>query len=286
MVVSCRLFVVGFSCRPPTTGHRPLVSMICSNFQDKISDYLDGEMPAREKAEFATHRLGCRECRELFNDVRGTVQALGTMAHEELNESMLALEDRILDATSAGEMLSCSEFDRLIERYFDGVILGPTFQNFQTHFADCWKCRRLLRGIEEAKEMMREVKEAEVDVPAALSQRIMAATVGPETLTFFDRLSHSLKVGQWVAAMLIFAATGMMINWRYGSVENLATQKQEQLNQAFIETGTMAVMGMQFLTVKINDTKEQINRRRQAEKAAPQPSPSPNQELTTDAQPR
>lgn len=259
--------------------------MNCSIFQDKISDYLDGEMLAREKAEFATHRLSCRECRELFNDVRGTVQTLGVMAHEDTSECLLALEDRILDATSAGEMLSCSEFDKLIERYFDGVILGPTFQSFQTHFADCWKCRRLLRGIEEAKEMMREAKEAEVDVPAALSKRIMAATVGPETATFFDKLSHSLKVGQWVAAMLIFAATGMMINWRYGSVENLATQKQEQFNQAFIETGTMAVMGMQFLSVKFNNTKEQMNKRRQAEQSAPQPTPSPNtqQEPTTSS---
>lgn len=259
--------------------------MNCSNFQDKISDYLDGEMPAREKAEFATHRLSCRECRELFNDVRGTVQSLNIFAHQDTTGSLIALEDRILDATSAGEMLSCTEFDKLIERYFDGVILGPTFQSFQAHFADCWKCRRLLRGIEEAKEMMREAKDLELDVPTALSQRIMAATVGPETATFFDKLSHSLKVGQWVAAMLIFAASGMVINWRYGSVENLATTKQEQLNQAFIETGTMAVMGMQFLSVKFNDTKEQLEKKRELEKKSSQPSPSPSEgpQPTTDS---
>jgi predicted anti-sigma-YlaC factor YlaD len=260
--------------------------MNCSNFQDKISEYLDGEMMAREKAEFATHRLACRECRELFNDVRGTVQALGVIAREDTAESLVALEERIVDATSAGEMLNCSEFDKLIERYFDGVILGPTFQNFQAHFADCWKCRRLLRGIEEAKEMMREAREAEVEVPPALSKRIMAATTGAADDTFFDKLSRSLKVGQWVAAMLIFAATGMMINWRYGSVENLATQKQEQLNQAVIETGTMAVLGMQFISVKLNDTKEQMKKTRSGESAYPQPSPSPvaNKQQTTGTQ--
>ena len=152
--------------------------MICSNFQNKISDYLDGEMMAREKAEFATHRLGCRDCRELFNDVRGTVQALSAFAHEDTTQSLLVLEDRILDATSAGEMLSCTEFDKLIERYFDGVILGPTFQNFQSHFADCWKCRRLLRGIEEAKDMMREAKEAEaLPPPFPLSPAMMIRMV-------------------------------------------------------------------------------------------------------------
>jgi anti-sigma factor RsiW len=262
--------------------------MNCSIFQDKISEYLDGELVAREKAEFAAHRLSCRDCREVFNDVRDTVQALNLCAHEDSPHSlpaMAALEARIVDATSAGEMLSCSEFDRMIERYFDGVILGPTFQSFQAHFEGCWKCRRLLRGIEEAKEMMREAKE-EIEMPATLPKRIMAATIGQENDTFFDRLSRSLKVGQWVAAMLIFAATGMLINYRYGSVENLATQKQELFQQAVMDTSTMAIAGMQFLSVKFNNTKVQIKQRRAAEQAAPPTSPTPvptdNQQPTTD----
>ncbi len=258
--------------------------MNCSIFQDKISDYLDGELVAREKAEFAAHRLSCRECREVFNGVRDTVQALNLYAQEDTADSLLALEARIVDATSAGEMLSCTEFDKMIERYFDGVILGPTFQSFQAHFADCWKCRRLLRGIEEAKEMMREAKE-ELEMPAGLSKRIMAATMGQETNTFFDKLSRSLKVGQWVAAMLIFAATGMLINYRYGSVENMATQKQELFNQAVIDTGTMAVAGMQFLSVKINDTKVQMQKRRPTESASPASASPTASPAPTDQRP-
>lgn len=259
--------------------------MNCSIFQDKISEYLDGELVAREKAEFAAHRLSCRECREVFNDVRDAVQTLNVFARDDYADSLPALEAleaRIVDATSAGEMLNCSEFDKMIERYFDGVILGPTFQSFQAHFEGCWKCRRLLRGIEEAKEMLREAKD-DMDVPANLPKRIMAATVGQETDTFFDKLSRSLKVGQWVAAMLIFAATGLLINYRYGSVENMATQKQELLHQAVVDTGTMAVAGMQFLSVKLKDTKEEIKKRGQTKSPAPQPSATPhNQSLTTD----
>ncbi|HEX4950430.1 MAG TPA: hypothetical protein VFZ34_27440, partial [Blastocatellia bacterium] len=155
--------------------------------------------------------------------------------------------------------------------------------SFQAHFEGCWKCRRLLRGIEEAKELMREAKEG-VEMPAHLPQRILAATMGQETSTFFDRLSRSLKVGQWVAAMLIFAATGMLINYRYGSVENLATQKQELLNKAVVDTGTMAIAGMQFLSVKYNDTKAQIRQRRQAD--ATKPQPPDNRQPTTDTQPQ
>lgn len=251
--------------------------MNCSIFQDHISEYLDGELVARDKAEFAAHRLSCRDCREVFNDVRDAVAALNGYARQDDFESSAAieaLEARIVDATSAGEMLNCSEFDKMIERYFDGVILGPTFQSFQAHFAGCWKCRRLLQGIEEAKEMMREAKDG-IDMPSSLPNRIMAATIGQETETFFDKLSRSLKVGQWVAAMLIFAATGMLINYRYGSVENMATQKQELLNQAVIDTGTMAVAGMQFISAKLTDTKKQIEKRSQLEDPTPTPTPSP-----------
>ena len=249
--------------------------MNCTLFQDNISDYLDGEMIAREKAEFAAHRLSCRECRDLFNDVRAMMTDVNEYSTLDFNATP-ELEARIVEATSAGEMLSCTEFDKLIERYFDGVILGPTFQNFQAHFEECWKCRRLLRGIEEAKEMLREVKDDEVDVPQHLSRRILAATVGSEEDTFFDKLSRSLKVGQWVAAFLIFAASSMFVNFRYGSVENLANKKQEQLNQAVIDTGAMALTGMQLLSVKLNDTKAKIKARKKVDpQATPTVSPTP-----------
>ena len=56
------------------------------------------------------------------------------------------LDSRIIAATTAGEMLSCNEFDRLIERYFDGVLLAPGFHTFQLHFESCSKCRRMMGG--------------------------------------------------------------------------------------------------------------------------------------------
>src|SRR5215831_20442926 len=131
--------------------------MECTSFQDSISDYLDDALETRARAEFAAHRLRCTGCRTLFSDVRTTVSVLNGMARESVEESE-SLTSRILAATTAGEMLSCSAFDNLIERYFDGVILAPTFQTFQAHFDQCNKCRRLLGGIEEAIAICREVK--------------------------------------------------------------------------------------------------------------------------------
>ena len=236
--------------------------MNCNNFEDNISAYLDGELRGTEKASFAAHRLSCLACRHLFSDVREVMTDVNDYASIELHNSVETLEARIMDATSAGEMLSCTEFDKMIEKYFDGVILAPTFQNFQSHFEGCWKCRRLLKGIEEAKDMMREAKEFEMEVPHRLKRKIMAATVGSNSDTFFDKLSHSLKVGQWVATFLIFSALGLFIDLRYGGVEQLATQTGEnaervvnQNQDMFNQFGAVAMVGANFVKAKFENSK-------------------------------
>ncbi len=245
--------------------------MNCNNFEDNISTYLDGELRGTEKASFAAHRLSCLVCRQLFSDVREVMTDVNDYASIELHNSVETLEARIMDATSAGEMLSCTEFDKMIEKYFDGVILAPTFQNFQAHFEGCWKCRRLLKGIEEAKEMMREAKEVEMEVPHRLKRKIMAATVGNHSNTFFDKLSHSLKVGQWVATFLIFSALGMFINWRYGSVEQMAAQTGEKAERVVLEKqdmfnqfGAVALVGAKIVKAKF----EESSSRKKAEPAS------------------
>src|SRR5262249_17991875 len=206
-------------------------------------------------------------CRSLFADVRTTVGVLNGIAREPLEESE-SLSSRILAATTAGEMLSCSAFDNLIERYFDGVILAPTFQTFQAHFDQCNKCRRLLGGIEEAIAICREVKADEVEIPDTLYDRIVAATSGAdaksETLARRWRrrvtgaASH-LWTPQMAAAALIFAASGLLIISRFGSVgaaasqagahaERIVTEGQAAINQ----TGTIAITGMQRVSDSVN----------------------------------
>src|SRR5687767_5078573 len=100
--------------------------MNCVKFQDALSDYLDGALDPRARAECAAHRLICGECRGLSTAVRGAVQPLSALRL--CDDEPEGLPDRIIAHTTTGEMLSCGEFDRLLERYFDGVILAPTFQ--------------------------------------------------------------------------------------------------------------------------------------------------------------
>lgn len=238
--------------------------MNCVKFQDSLSDYLEGALDPRARAECAAHRLICGECRELYNDVRATVQALNALASGDAEPE--GLPSRIIAHTTTGEMLSCGEFDKLLERYFDGVILAPTFQTFQSHFGNCLKCRRLLGGIEEAIVMLQEAKEAEVDVPVSLHDRIVAATIGSGRSSRIKRAQSSLvnyvqglMSPQMAVAAMIIALISLLVISRFGSVGNLTTsaeQKVESLvnqgQQKITGAGAMARSGFQRVSYGVN----------------------------------
>src|SRR5215471_18473168 len=197
--------------------------MNCVKFQDSLSDYLEGALDPRARAECAAHRLICGECRELYNDVRATVQALNTLASDDAEPE--GLSSRIIAHTTTGEMLSCGEFD--------GVILAPTFQTFQSHFGNCHKCRRLLNGIEEAIVMLQEAKGAEVEVPGSLHDRIVAATIGRVSSSWIGRarsalvnFGRRLMSPQVAVAAMIIALISLLVISRFGSVSNLTTSAE------------------------------------------------------------
>src|SRR5262249_13153473 len=153
-----------------------------------------------------------------------------------------------------------------LERYFDGVILAPTFLTFQAHFANCFKCRRLLNGIEEAIEMCRDAKEAEVEVPGSLHDRIVAATVGRGGANWGGRAQSAIvnfartwMSPQLAVAAMILAAISLLVISRFGGVSNLtmsAEQKAESLvtqgQQKISSTGAMARSGLQRVSYEVN----------------------------------
>lgn len=280
--------------------------MNCVKFQDSLSDYLEGALDPRARAECAAHRLICGECRELYNDVRATVQSLNALGSSDSAEPE-GLRNRIIAHTTTGEMLSCGEFDRLLERYFDGVILAPTFQTFQSHFEHCLKCRRLLNGIEEAVVMLQEAKEAEVEVPGSLHDRIVAATIGRDRSSWIRRsqsalvnLAQRLMSPQMAVAAMIIALISLLVISRFGSVGNLTTsaeQKVESLvnqgQQKINGAGARARSGFQRVSYEVNTflfsgaPTDRPGRgipapTSEPDRAHPTPQPSPRSDLPTD----
>jgi anti-sigma factor RsiW len=149
--------------------------MECSQFEELISDYLDCGLARHVRREFCEHLLACRTCHAVFNEIREVIDACAQLRDSQMREiALLAeVEQRILNATSPGEMLSCRLLDTLISDYFEGLIESSYEKMFNEHFAVCEGCRRLVEGVRESLE-----EQAAVEVPAELHDRILAATVG------------------------------------------------------------------------------------------------------------
>lgn len=256
--------------------------MLCNRFEELVTDYLEGQLEPRMRAECGSHRLICRQCRELYNDVRLTVRTLNLMGQFDEGGgsdafSRLAdggssrtggLTDRILSVTMAGEMLRCSDFDTLLEQYFDGVLLAPTYQTFQQHFEGCRKCRRLISGIEETITLCREIGGTEIRMDESLPSRIVAVTTCNGGRSWgAGRLPDSWLVGlrrlltspQIAAAMLILAASLLLILSRFGSVEGMASHVESradlivaQSHQALNETESAAIVNLERFSQGVN----------------------------------
>lgn len=57
--------------------------MICSEFRDQLTVWVDGEMPMREVAEFELHLTTCPECRHLAEQERGQLEWFRRVAPRE-----------------------------------------------------------------------------------------------------------------------------------------------------------------------------------------------------------
>jgi anti-sigma factor RsiW len=223
--------------------------MDCRQFHEALSNYLEGALPSAQRAQCAAHRLRCLPCRELYQDVESILTVLRDADPVLLPEIPLSVTERILAATSMGMMTSCPGFDRLIDQYFDGVLLAPAYHALHDHLAHCPSCRRLILGIESAISSCQEVQRSEVTPPIGWEDRLVEATrpatplprspVGPEKKKVLPQ-SHR-RIGQLfspdiAAALLILAASSLFVLVRFGSVEGLAihagTQAEQWVNQS------------------------------------------------------
>ncbi len=147
--------------------------MDCSRFEELIGDYLDCGMARPERRRFCEHLLACRPCHLLFNDVREAIEACREWKESQTRQIVMGaeVERRIIEATTAGAMLSCRALDALISDYFDGLIEGEYETVFNRHFEVCEECRRLVEGLRESLE-----EQESVEAPEELYGRIFAAT--------------------------------------------------------------------------------------------------------------
>ena len=264
--------------------------MNCQQFQDQLSDYLEGELPGPHRAECAAHRLCCITCRTLYQEVRGAVDALRGLAATDLGDGdrvsspplaspRHSLSERILAATTMGEMVRCPGFDRLIEQYYDGVLLAPAHLALQDHFERCPRCRQMMHGIESAMTLCEEARRHPVELSSGWVDRMVAKTRAmlPEigTSRSGEAVEPSPRIEQgWLsslprdltAALLMVAASTLLVLVRFGSLEGLASH-------AGMQAGHWVTQSQQPLA-QLQQLSRRVSARLRRDLIPPTPPPS------------
>jgi hypothetical protein len=202
--------------------------MLCHEFEDRLTDYLDGALEVEAHQKFAEHAMRCPVCHDLLSEVKNTLVAC---AASEAPPASVSLEARILLKTIPEASLTCAEFEAHLTDYLDGFLLAPLYHRWERHAALCESCGELPGDVVRAIGACYTYKQDELTVPAGLEARILQSTIGN-------------VLPQQVRAPL----TSRLIEWLRGALDpivspQLASVATMLLVSIFVLTNTVSTDG-------------------------------------------
>lgn len=189
--------------------------MLCAEFEDRLTDYLDGALAAEAQRAFAEHSLRCPVCHELLSEVKNTVLECRTTPAPAPSRE---LEARILMQTAPETSMSCEEFAEHLTDYLDGFLPATLYHRWERHAALCAPCSDLPGEVVRSIGACYSYISEERPVPAGLHERILQATLGTTEAEqvrapFAARLATALRA--WldtvVSPQLATVATMMLV---------------------------------------------------------------------------
>jgi anti-sigma factor RsiW len=173
--------------------------MLCAEFEDRLTDYLDGALDADTNRAFAEHALRCPICHELLSEVKNTLNAC--RASEAPMPPPAELEARIIMSTMPSAGMSCEEFEEYLTDYLDGFLPAPLFHRWERHAAICERCTELPGQVVRSIGACYTYISEEMPVPAGLHERILQATLGT-TDAEEVRAPLAARIAAWVRSLL------------------------------------------------------------------------------------
>lgn len=149
--------------------------MLCSEFELKLTDYLDAALDAESSRLVGEHALRCPVCHETLLAVKSSLEAcrIGTVPAPSRE-----FEARILKKTVPETVMNCEDFEECLTDYLDGFLPANLYHRWERHAALCDSCTELpgvvVRSIGACYTYMAE----ELPLPAGLNERILQATLG------------------------------------------------------------------------------------------------------------
>jgi anti-sigma factor RsiW len=147
--------------------------MLCNDFENRLTDYLDGVLEPDVHKTFAEHALRCPLCHETLSEVKNTLQAC--RAANAL-KAPRDLEARILLSTMPETAMSCDDFEEFLTDYLDGFLPAPLYHRWERHSLLCDRCTELPGEVVRAIGTCYIYLGEEKPVPAGLNERILQAT--------------------------------------------------------------------------------------------------------------
>ncbi len=189
--------------------------MLCADFENRLSDYLEGALDSETHRTFSEHALRCPICHQTLGAVKSTLEECRVAS---VPPPTRELEARILQQTMPETAMTCDEFEESLTDYLDGFLPAPFYHRWERHAALCDRCTELpgevVRSIGACYTYISEEKA----LPAGLEERILQTTIGTRSpkevrAPFAARLASRLRV--WldpiVSPQLATVATMLLV---------------------------------------------------------------------------
>jgi anti-sigma factor RsiW len=167
----------------------------CAEFEELLTDYLDGTLERATHKSVASHALRCPLCHSLLNEVRDALSVCHEISAPK--HSMTHLEARILSMTTPETAMSCEQFEEHLTDYLDGFLPATLFHRWERHAVLCDQCTDLPGAVVRSIAACYTYKMDELAVPAGLHDKILQATIGT-TEAQTVKASWTAQVAEWV----------------------------------------------------------------------------------------
>lgn len=170
----------------------------CSEFEEYLTDYLDGILNRQTHKAVAAHALRCPLCHALLNEVKDALTVCHDIAVPKT--SMTKLEARILAMTMPETAMSCEDFENYLTDYLDGFLPATVFHRWERHAVLCEKCTDLPGEVVRSIAACYTYKMEEMPVPEGLHARILQATIGTENVEAI-KASWLSQTSEWIRGL-------------------------------------------------------------------------------------
>lgn len=172
--------------------------MLCSEFEERLTDYLDSALDNEANRTFGEHALRCPVCHDLLNEVKNVMQACRTASP---NPPLAELEARIMRSTVPQFEMTCEEFEEYLTDYLDGFLPAQLFHRWERHAALCQNCTDLPGQVVRSIGACYTYISIEMPLPAALHESILQATLGTVNAQEV-KAPIAARIAEWLRATL------------------------------------------------------------------------------------